>query len=67
MVNRKLLLGTAMRKGISCKDISTALNINPSTLSMKLGNKREFTIAEVGKLKELLNLSNKDFNDIFFA
>jgi len=66
MVNRKLLLGTAMRKGLSCKDLATELNINPSTLSMKLGNKREFTVAEVGKMKELLNLSNKDFNDIFF-
>lgn len=66
MVNRKLLLGKAMTKNISCKDIAEALSINPATLSQKLGNKSDFTIKEVQTIRKLLNLTQKETESIFF-
>ena len=66
MVNRKLLLGKAMAKNISCKDIAEALNIDPATLSQKLGNKSDFKIKEVQTIQKLLNLTKKDTESIFF-
>ena len=65
MINKRLLLSKAMALGINGVDLAKALHIHPSTLSLKLNGKSEFTVREVRVLKDILRLTNKDLIDIF--
>ena len=51
---------------LTVSQVAEALGVDPSTLSMKVNNKRPFTIAEVEDVSKLLKLSVKDRNTIFF-
>lgn len=67
MVNRQLFLAKSMENGYSQVGLAEALGVDPSTLSMKVNNKRPFTIAEVEDVSKLLKLTVKDRNTIFFG
>ena len=56
-----------MENGYSQVGLAEALGVDPSTLSMKVNNKRPFTIAEVEDVSKLLKLTVKDRNTIFFG
>lgn len=67
MVNRQLFIAKSMENGYSQVGLAEALGVDPSTLSMKVNNKRPFTIAEVEDVSKLLKLTVKDRNTIFFG
>ena len=67
LVNRKLLLSKCYAKEMSQVALAEAIGIDPATLSAKVNNKRPFTVAEVEDIANVLKLSVKDRNSIFFG
>ena len=67
MVKRNLIMAKAMALDLKVPDLANALGIHPSTLSLKLNGKTEFTISEAEGLKNVLGLSNDELTDIFFG
>lgn len=53
------------RSGYKLKYIADKLEITYVGLHNKLYGKYEFTVSEAYKMKELLNISDEDFNVIF--
>lgn len=64
-MNRVELKVAMTRKGIRHIELANQLNINPATLYNKMSGETEFTLAEVRNMKQILELSNEAFNDIF--
>lgn len=54
------------RSGLKNIDIAKSLGITPAALWQKATAKREFRVSEVKKLKNLLDLTWKEVNTIFF-
>lgn len=54
------------RSGLKNIDIADSLGITPAALWAKAKGKREFRVSEVKKLKNLLDLTWKEVNTIFF-
>lgn len=52
---------------IKTNDIARALNISHTSVYNKLHGRSEFTLSEVQTLKALLELSEEDTRNIFFA
>lgn len=67
MVKKNLILSKATALDMQVADLASALGIHPSTMSQKLNGKTEFTIGEADALKNVLNLTNDEINDIFFG
>lgn len=68
MVNITLLQKTIKQKGSSPRELSNQIGIDTSTLYRRFNNNGEdFTIGEVEAIAEALNLTNEEFNNIFFA
>lgn len=58
----------AQRKGGHSKgDLAAALGITPTTFSMKLKGKTDFTVSEAYQLAILLDLSRNEFDAIFYT
>ena len=57
------LKGIIVSKGVKQKDIAEKLDMDKSTLSMKLNRYRgrDFTFSEASKLAELLGVKMEDF------
>lgn len=66
MIKRNLIMSKAMALDLKVPDLANELGIHPSTLSLKLNGKTEFTVAEVDKIKEVLKLNRDEVIDIFF-
>ena len=47
--------------------LAEAIGINPSSLYNKRTGQTEFTIKNARAIKDRLNLSNEELNDIFFS
>lgn len=54
------------KSGKTKKEIAEFLNISPMGFYKKLNNASEFKASEILKLTLLLNLNDKDRDDIFF-
>lgn len=67
MVNTKLILKQIKKAGIDQAFISERMRIAQSTLSLKINNQRAFTIAEMFKLSELLDIPDEDLKRFFLA
>lgn len=67
MTNGKLLKEIAKAKHFTIQDLAAALGLTRQGLSKKIENKSEFRISEVTKLSEILELSEKQKQEIFFA
>lgn len=65
-INRELFMSRVRRADTTCEKLATDINIDPATLSAKVNNKREFTLAEVKAISAKLKLSKADVNAIFF-
>lgn len=66
MLDGNLLKYYISRKS-NLRDIATVLDINQATLSRKINGHNEFTRDEINKLKDYLNLSVEEMNNIFFS
>lgn len=68
MVNIKLLKEKIETKGYSPRTFSNKLGIDASTLYRRYKNKGEdFTIGEAEAIAEILDLTDDEFDSIFFA
>ena len=53
--------------GIVQKDVAVKLNIAPPTVSQKLSGVRPMDLEEAKMLAEMLNITDRDFGQYFFA
>lgn len=61
------LRGTMRAQGYTQTEFAKALGMDASTLSRKLKNGgKGFTLGEIYRMVELLNLKEDDFADIFY-
>ena len=66
-MNIERLKSALQSQNITIEQASEAIGMNPATFYRRINrNGEKFTVAEVGKLAELLNMSNKKMQDIFF-
>lgn len=67
MTNKELFMTTVREKGIKLQFLADKIGISRQALSNKINNHSQFNAREVGELKRLLALSQKEVDDIFFA
>lgn len=67
MTQTQKLKGLTIAKGMTQKQLAKSLGIDKSTLSRKVNNQASFTIEEVKKIAEILELSGPELNEIFFG
>lgn len=67
MTNGKLLKQIAKSKHFTLQRLAEAIGVSRQGLSNKIENRSEFKASEVSKLSDLLGLSAKQKQDIFFA
>ncbi len=66
MVDTRLLKSHMVKVGKTGVDMASALGICYASWVNKSSGKRDFTLAQVLKIKELLSLSNEQACEIFF-
>lgn len=68
MVNVKKLKDEMEKKGITVSDVADKLQLSPSTLYRKLQSGGErLTVGETAQIADMLCLSTRKANDIFFG
>lgn len=68
MVNVKLLRAVMKEKNVTVDAASEAIGINPATFYRRISRDGEdFTVAEVGILAEMLDMSNETMQSVFFV
>lgn len=67
MVDTQLLEDKISESGIKIGHIADTIGITRQAFDLKKKNKRKFRVAEVYVLCDLLNISNEEKKDIFFA
>ena len=67
MINSNKLKGRMVEKGVSQHDAAQALGIAQPTFSQKCSGIRDFKLKEVQQLVSLLEISNDDVAEYFFA
>ena len=65
MLNKRLLRGKAVEKGLSIAELSNKLNMNPATFYRRMKNST-FTIVDIDKMIDILKLTQSDIMKIFF-
>lgn len=67
-MNKALLLEKMRAKDIKAYQLASALNIVRQTFSCKLnGYRGDFTLSEVVEIKHILDLTDEEVIEIFFA
>lgn len=66
-MNRQLFKARALLANLSMEEIAKALGINVATLYRKLNTKSDFTRTEIQALRELLEITAQEVQDIFFT
>lgn len=67
MTDTALLREAVTRSGLKYKKIAESLGLTTYGLQKKIENKTEFKASEILLLSELLNLTERERNAIFFA
>lgn len=67
MTNSLKLRSVILEKGFTQDQIAEKLGISSTSLNYKINNKTEFKASEIKKLSEILELTQDQVNDIFFA
>lgn len=67
MLNARELKACIVRKGYTQEAIAKEIGITARTMSSKVRGKSEFGVDEATKIKELLNLTADEMDNIFFA
>lgn len=65
-MNLRKLKAAKVEADVSVEQIANALHVDQATVYRKLSGKTEFVLSEVIILRELLHLSESDFQTIFF-
>jgi transcriptional regulator with XRE-family HTH domain len=65
--NYSKLLGRIKECGFTQKSLAEAIDKNKSTLSAKLNGQFSFTTKEIDDICKVLNISNDEIGDYFFA
>ncbi len=66
MANTEKLMSRIRELGMKQKDIADVLGIKPSTLSLKINNKRPFYLDEAFRMAKLLQIPDDEFGSYFF-
>lgn len=66
MINSNALRNKIETSGLKYKYLAEQLDISSYGLQLKIDGKNEFLVKEAVKLCNLLNLTNKEREDIFF-
>jgi len=66
-MNENMLKGQIVTKGLTQAQAAKMFGMSAISLSRKLLQKREFTLAETLRIKECLQLSDKMYADIFLC
>ena len=69
MINTLKLKAKLKEKNLTQEEVANRLGINPSTFNKKINNEigETLTIQEATNLKNILEITNNDMVDIFFA
>lgn len=67
MTDKKLLTEEIKRSGLKKEYVAQVLKMTPQSFSNKLAGRTDFTISEAKKIIELLGLSVKTREKIFFG
>ncbi len=65
-MNINLLKSKIIENGYTQKTLANKMEISVNTLNKKILLQSSFTVGDLKKLKELLDLSIEDINNIFF-
>lgn len=61
------LLGRIRELGFTQKTLAKAIGINESTLNGKLNNKTPFTMKDIDRICEVLNIHNSEIGTYFYT
>lgn len=61
------LRGKMVEKGMNVGSLASAMNIDRATLYRKLNDSEKFTVGEVAKINDVLELTKEEAYDIFFG
>lgn len=67
MFNERLFRSKIVLNGLTLSKVSELIGINETTMQRKIKKNGSFTRDEIGHLGSVLNLSDEDLLDIFFA
>ena len=67
MFNRNKLKGRIIEAGYTIEQLAGLIGVNPATFYRKMAQSSEFTRNEILAIKLVLDLTNEEINDIFFA
>lgn len=65
-MNYRKLKAARVEQDVSVNEIAKALSVDCATVYRKLSGKTEFVLSEIVALRDLLHLSDTDFQSIFF-
>lgn len=66
VANKNKLRGKMAEHEVTVSKLAKALGLAEATIRLKTNNEKyEFTLSESAKIKELLNLSDSEYLDIF--
>lgn len=66
MIKENKLKGKIVENRYTIKKLADAIGMSTASLRRKMNGSTDFTVGESSKVKEILNLSNEDYLDIFF-
>jgi predicted transcriptional regulator len=66
-VNVLRLKAKIIEKGMNVEGLAKSIGIDRSSLYRKLNNFEKFTIGEANQIKEILEMTNEEASNIFFA
>lgn len=61
------ILGLIKEKHFTQEKLAKSINVSPTTLNLKLNNKRDFTQPEIKMICENLGIHGKDVGTYFFS
>lgn len=67
MVNTHLLRRKIDDRRTTVSEVAAKMGVDKATLYRRIANSETFTIGEVGKITEILNLSHDEAVSIFFS
>lgn len=67
MFSKNLFKAAIMRAGLSSKELAQKIGISERTLYRKMSGDSDFTRIEIIEIRNLLNLSSAELEEIFFA
>lgn len=67
MTQTNKIQGKMKEKGLTISTLSLKIGISKTSLFNKIHNQREFLASEISSIRTVLNLSDSEVQEIFFA